>query len=110
MSISVARNGEVLTEYDEVNFRAAVGSGEVLPTDHYWTEGMPDWAEVHEYGELPSPAAPARSLPDAGMMARTVRMEAEPESPRPNTSSAAEAGTGPLAGITGAFRRLFRKG
>ncbi|MBA3962583.1 MAG: DUF4339 domain-containing protein [Chthoniobacterales bacterium] len=49
MIYHVARDGEVLGEFSEDEFRARRARGAVLPTDHYWTEEMSEWKPVSEY-------------------------------------------------------------
>lgn len=52
---------------DESELRAKIASGEVLPSDKVWTEGMPDWqvlAEVESLrAELPLRVAPPVASP-----------------------------------------------
>lgn len=61
--IHVARNGQVIGEFDEFAFREKITKREILATDHYFAEGaQKDWKPVYEY-RPPSPplthAAPA---------------------------------------------------
>lgn len=49
MNFHVARNGEIIGEFNEQDFRDKVFRGEVRPDDYYWTEGMADWQSVAEY-------------------------------------------------------------
>ncbi len=46
MRYHVARQGEVVGEFSADEFRARRESGAILPGDHYWTEGMEEWAEA----------------------------------------------------------------
>ena len=69
MTYHVARDGEILGEFSQEAFRSLCTSGQILPTDHYWSEGMTEWKTVDEYRsvaktqrimiapELPPPAA-----------------------------------------------------
>lgn len=75
----VSRSGRVLGTYDEGEMIAKVATGQVLPTDFYWTAGMSAWLHVGKNEEwmrhaprsasanqvpppMPScPAAPARA-------------------------------------------------
>ena len=109
MTITVARNGEALADYDEVNFQAAIRSREVLATDYYWTEGMPDWATVDTYGgqAVPGPLAPSELTARTTLMARTVKMQ--PEDLAPQSSGAPRSGSGALTAVSAVFRRLFQK-
>jgi hypothetical protein len=47
--ISVNRAGVSQGNFPEQQFKAAISSGGVLPTDHYWMPGMKDWRLVSEY-------------------------------------------------------------
>jgi hypothetical protein len=42
----VSRGGQVLGTYDDGEMIAKVATGQVLPTDFYWTTGMSAWARV----------------------------------------------------------------
>jgi len=50
-SISVARNGRSIGTFDVNTFKQHVASGLILPTDHYWINGMAAWALVSTYRE-----------------------------------------------------------
>jgi len=82
----VSRNGQVIGTYDGGEMIAKVATGQVMPTDHYWTAGMSAWLNISKNDEWmrhvpnsagrhqvapPMPSAPAarpmRSYP-AGMM------------------------------------------
>ncbi len=54
MTYHVARDGELVGELNADEFRAQIFSGQILPDDHYWTEGMTDWKQVSEW-HAPSP-------------------------------------------------------
>ena len=49
MKFHVAREGAVLGEFEEQIFRNKVFSGEILPSDLYWTAGFTDWRPVSEF-------------------------------------------------------------
>jgi hypothetical protein len=49
MTFHVARNGDIIGEFSEEDFRDRVFRGEVRADDYYWTEGMADWQPVAEY-------------------------------------------------------------
>lgn len=49
MSFHVARDGEIIGEFNEQVFRDKVFRGEVRRTDFYWTEGMTEWQSVAQY-------------------------------------------------------------
>ena len=80
--ITVARNGEEVGSYTQVEIEHLAGSSFLLPDDHYWMDGMPDWRPL---SELVPPAALALrpSAPPAPI--RPVRIERDP-APPPVTS------------------------
>lgn len=43
MTIHVARDGQEIGEYTSQVFNSLMDSGRLLPTDHFWVEGMDDW-------------------------------------------------------------------
>jgi hypothetical protein len=47
--ISVARQGKNLGNYGLSAFKKDMASGLILPTDHYWTKGMPAWELVSNF-------------------------------------------------------------
>jgi len=49
MKFHVAREGAVLGEFEEQIFRNKVFSGEIRPSDLYWTAGFTDWRPVSEF-------------------------------------------------------------
>ncbi|HKQ39424.1 MAG TPA: hypothetical protein VJ063_15210 [Verrucomicrobiae bacterium] len=49
MTFYIAQEGKETFELTESQFREAVFSGEILPTDHYFCEGMKDWTRVADY-------------------------------------------------------------
>jgi hypothetical protein len=55
--ISVSRNGTELGEWSEDQIRNLYKEGQLLPTDHYWKEGMTEWAELSKMIKPPPPAA-----------------------------------------------------
>lgn len=69
MIFHVARAGEVVGEFSEPVFQSKVFAGEILPDDHYWTEGLADWRPVSQYR----------------IAAKTVRMKSAPV-PTPETN------------------------
>lgn len=46
MNFHVARDGQVIGEFNEQVFRDKVFRGEVRRDDFYWTEGMTEWETV----------------------------------------------------------------
>jgi hypothetical protein len=49
MRFHVAREGEVMGEFEEQIFRNKVFSGEIRPSDWYWIPGFSDWRPVSEF-------------------------------------------------------------
>ena len=49
MIYHVARAGEMLGEFSAEDFGQKRASGGFLPNDHYWTDGMTEWAEVNTW-------------------------------------------------------------
>ena len=49
MRFHVAREGAVMGEFEEQIFRNKVFSGEIRPSDFYWTAGFADWRPVSEF-------------------------------------------------------------
>jgi hypothetical protein len=58
----VSRNGQVLGSFDEGEIIAKVATGQVMPTDFYWTAGMSAWAQVSSREEWVRHAPKAASL------------------------------------------------
>jgi hypothetical protein len=46
MQIHVARNGQMLGQHEADAIPALVQNGTILATDHYWHDGMAEWAPV----------------------------------------------------------------
>jgi hypothetical protein len=49
MIYHISRDGTILGEFTEAEFRDKIFANEILPNDHYWTEGMTDWQVVSDY-------------------------------------------------------------
>ncbi len=49
VTISVNRAGVAQGSFTEPQFKAGVANGIILPTDHYWMQGMKDWRPVSDY-------------------------------------------------------------
>jgi len=58
MIITFARNGQEIGQYHEDEVPALVASGEILPSDDYWHEGLSEWRKVGE--RWPLAEAPRR--------------------------------------------------
>lgn len=46
--VKIARDGEDIGDFSWSEIRSLVASGSILPTDHYWYEGMAEWRLVGE--------------------------------------------------------------
>lgn len=49
ITISVARQGRNIGNFDVATFKQNVASGTILQTDHYWTQGMAGWELVSSF-------------------------------------------------------------
>jgi hypothetical protein len=47
--ISVARQGKTIGSFDIASFKQNIAAGMLLPTDHYWKNGMAEWKLVADY-------------------------------------------------------------
>lgn len=47
--ITVSRAGAEVGKFLEADLLIMIEQGKVLPTDHYWRQGMTDWALVSQY-------------------------------------------------------------
>ncbi|MEP6821018.1 MAG: DUF4339 domain-containing protein [Chthoniobacterales bacterium] len=56
MTIFVSRDGEKVGEFSSAEFQERLRTRFVLPTDHFWGEGMVEWRLVSDY--YAGPAAP----------------------------------------------------
>ena len=68
MDIHITRNGEQHGPYPEANAREMLATGQLLPTDLAWHDGMDDWKPINEVLEVsvPSQAAAAAGKPGKG--------------------------------------------
>jgi hypothetical protein len=46
MIIAFARQGQEIGQFSEEDVPALVASGEILPSDDYWHEGLDSWRKV----------------------------------------------------------------
>lgn len=81
-----SKNGQQLGPINEQEFTGKCRSGEILPTDLIWKEGMPDWlpmAQVagltlsQKISELPASLAPQESGAGNVMMAQPPAVDAK---------------------------------
>ena len=49
MEVFIARDGEVIAECQHQELEAHALAGEVLPTDHYWHDGMSEWGLLEDF-------------------------------------------------------------
>ncbi|SRR6266487_4599816 len=49
MNVHVARDGKVIGEFSEDDFRKNVRAGVILSTDHYFCEGFTNWKSVADF-------------------------------------------------------------
>jgi hypothetical protein len=57
MTVSISRDGVELGEWPEEEIRLYFKEGRLLPTDHYWKEGMTEWSTLDKFIKPPPPAA-----------------------------------------------------
>lgn len=79
----VSRNGQVIGTFDGGEMIAKVATGQVMPTDYYWTAGMAAWQNISKNDEwmrhVPKSAAhhhvapPIPSAPVAAPVSRPAR-------------------------------------
>lgn len=55
MNVSISRDGKELGEWPQEEVRSLYSKGKLLPTDHYWKEGMTEWAELSRMIKPPPP-------------------------------------------------------
>ena len=78
LTVYIARDGAEIGECRRADVEQLIREGELLPTDHYWHEGMPDWLPLAGL-QQPEPAAVER----IAQLATTQRIETEPEQAPP---------------------------
>jgi hypothetical protein len=57
MNISVSRDGQEIGEWTDEEVRTLYFQGSLLPTDHYWREGMAQWSTLSTFIKPPPPAS-----------------------------------------------------
>lgn len=67
MTFYVCRNGEVIGDWPEEEFRALVSTGQILPDDYFFHEGMTDWGLVSTY------TLPDQKEPEGGSKTDTAK-------------------------------------
>lgn len=80
MIIKIARNGKILGDFHIADLRLRLHDGTVLPTDHYWVEGMANWELVSSRSAWDDdvPPAPAVSAPIHTYTQQPLRPAAAP--------------------------------
>ena len=63
MQISIARDGHEIGAWTEQEIRRLYRDGQLLPTDHYWREGMSQWEPLTGLCATPPPAPPQSAQP-----------------------------------------------
>jgi hypothetical protein len=65
MIVTFARDGQEIGQHDESAVAALLATGQLLPSDHYWHEGLAGWGVAGER-VWPTPPPPAEtSVPPA---------------------------------------------
>jgi endonuclease/exonuclease/phosphatase family metal-dependent hydrolase len=72
MIVCIARDGQEIGQHPEEAVPQLIANGEVLPTDHYWCEGMTEWGLIGERW----PAEPALPVRKAGPVLRAPAPQA----------------------------------
>jgi hypothetical protein len=76
MVYKFSRNGNVFLESESKDVAANQDSGEIVPTDYYWTTGMSDWLLVGSKSDwepaLPPPLSSAPSQPVRALGGRVL--------------------------------------
>ncbi len=49
MNVHVSRDGKVIGEFSEDDFRKNVRRGVIVPSDYYFCEGFTDWKSVADF-------------------------------------------------------------
>jgi hypothetical protein len=71
VNVRIARDGAEIGECDWEDLEELVNEGQVLPTDHFWYEGMPDWRVLEHLITLEeSESKPTVPLPPSDWEAR----------------------------------------
>jgi endonuclease/exonuclease/phosphatase family metal-dependent hydrolase len=75
MIITFARNGQEIGQFPEDEVPALVASGQILPSDDYWHEGLDDWRKAGERWPVAEvahrPATPVMRMEDAPTSSRS---------------------------------------
>ena len=63
MTYQISRNGNIIGTFNPSEMSSKVATGVVLPTDHYWIAGMPNWLLVSTNKDWMSPTPSNQSPP-----------------------------------------------
>jgi hypothetical protein len=85
MNVSICRNGEEIGEWPEEQVRSLFKVGRLLSTDHYWKEGMAEWAELSKMIKPPPPMAVSATA----QKAQDIKKDVPPSAPRPASTKKA---------------------
>lgn len=99
---SVARDGEVLGEFSEKDFRAKIFGNEIWPTDSFWRSGMDDWQPVSSYR-----AAEPTVRNDKGSPPKPLERLVPTISRRPFFQQSTPASIGAFCAVIAALGPLF---
>jgi hypothetical protein len=107
----VARDGEVIGEFDEEDFREKLGRKEILWTDHFLAEASQEWKPVHDYNpgrKLPAKTPPIRRANKPPPIPRAMIQNSEKTSlPRAAKVPLSPAQTGTLFAVCAALIPLL---
>ena len=79
--ISVSRNGEEIGAWPEAEVRRLYARGDLLPTDHFWREGMAEWQVLESlFPAVPGPSQPPPVPPELRAKSRSFEEEESPAS------------------------------
>ena len=75
MIIAFARRGLEIGQFPEDEVPALVSSGQILPSDDYWHEGLDDWRKVGDRWPVAEvahyPTTPVMTMDDAPTSSRS---------------------------------------
>jgi hypothetical protein len=93
MQVFISRNGEQIGDWTETEVRHFYEAGQLLPTDHYWREGMPEWQLLESLMAQPAPAlsVPLASPPAAKPVKRQKAAKQQKAVKRRKESSRSES-------------------
>jgi hypothetical protein len=85
VTVYIARGGAEIGECRRGDVEQLMREGELLPTDHYWHDGMEDWAALEQFAAPEKKTQPARAL----QIETTQRIEiTQKEAPTGNATGA----------------------